>query len=250
MSDITKDIAIKKKKSIDDVFTFDVCEKIVLLLLVLWLVTSFLSINFYSAISEQKDKIYEQMFTFRLLKSYDKTLSFVKNNHKKYVVDTLEPEHVFLAVKKISDTFKLDNLYVKNLTFTPIELGGKNKISKLDVFANIEAPYNKYIKILESFKEYNLITEYSFKWGTFFSNDFPQGWKIALSMSIYYKGKLSAEMLEKLEELKINPVSNINTGTPQPIWTPIQPQTKPQTPTQPKEPEKPKLPRLPNLPPR
>lgn len=219
----------EKKKTIDDVFDFNVMEKIALGVLILGALFSILSIMKYQAIETEKDKIFQGLFTYRQYKAYETATKYVKANHDQYEIDSLEPEHAFLAIEKLNDYVKKEGFVIRGLTFSPVELGGKDKFSKLNVTMTLDGSYMKFLKILEDFKDFKIIEKFLFRGGTVPNGEYPAWWKLDFSLSFYYKGKLSEEMLKKMEEMKVVPVL----ATPQvlPQQNAAMPQTNTTTPT-------------------
>ena len=202
-----------KKKTIDDVFDFNVIEKIALAILILGSLFSLLSIMKYQAIEEQKNTIFQSLFTYRQYKAYEEPTKYVKAHHDQYAIDSLEPEHAFLAIEKLNEYIKNEWFVIRGLTFSPVELWWKDKFSKLNVTMTLDWSYMKFLKTLEDFKDYKIIEKFSFRWWTVPTAEFPWGGKIDFLLSFYYKGKLSEEMLKKMEELKVVPVI----AQPQPL---------------------------------
>lgn len=182
-----------KIKDIDNVYDYNIKQKILLWILVLWLWLYAYTISLYFNIKENDRTIFWlKYFDTKIEPLYWKAKEIIANKSK-YKLDSLKWNEIFDIIKKIK-TFISKKVIITNFQINALNFSKSNN-QVLSINTTVTSSNkNNIISLINSLVNFHILKDYNltYKDGT---------WTSSFSMSLYYDKKISKDIREKLNKL-------------------------------------------------
>jgi len=189
-----------KENEIDDVFMYQFKSNMLLFLLLLWLGFLIWGLNLESSISSNSKKILSQKFFIMKINESYLTSEKINKDTNFWKIDVLTANQllkfIWFMKNKLSQSWNLKQFWINIINFTR----RWNNSTKINFSIDLNDK-DKTFNLLNYFKNNNILSKD-------FSISYQNGiWKFRWALQIYYKWKLSPQILTKFKEIEVKPKS-------------------------------------------
>jgi len=185
-----------RNPEIDDIFMYQFKNNMLLLLLLLWLGGLIWGLTLENSIASNSKKILSQkFFIMKINKSY-LTAEKINKDANFWKIDVLTANQllkfIWFVKNKLSQSWTLEQFWINVINFTR----RWNNSTKINFTIDLNDK-DKTFNLLNYFKNNDILSKD-------FSISYQNGiWKFTWSLQIYYKWKLSPQILKKFKELEV-----------------------------------------------